>query len=168
MHRNIASDLFHNPITATTRFVFTRSLTGTQPSRSSRTACRRHGDYATAGRSTVRIPLEATNISLLHNVQTGSGAHTTSHSMGTGFISREQTGGSVTLTTGLHLVPRLRMSGGVFQRPHMLPWSRQRKLQFYCSMYELPKTNLQFHSNTAYKTTVNKHRTTIPCLSLIS
>jgi len=110
------------------RFVFTTGLTRTQPSPSSRTACRRHGDYATAGRSTVRIPLEATNISLLHNVQTGSGAHPTSYSMGTGFISWEQTGGSVKLTTDLHLVPRLRMSGGIFQRPHMPPWSRHRKL----------------------------------------
>jgi len=39
-----------------------------------------------AGPSVVRIALRAIDLSLLHNVQTASGAHTASCSMGTGVI----------------------------------------------------------------------------------
>jgi hypothetical protein len=44
----------------------------------------------------------------LQNLQTGSGAHQASYSMGTGFFFL-----GVKLITHLHLVPRLRMSGAI-------------------------------------------------------
>jgi hypothetical protein len=52
-------------------------------------------------------------------VQTESGAHSTSHAIGTGFLSQSYDGGGVKLTTYLHLVPRLRMSGVL---PIFLPY----------------------------------------------
>jgi hypothetical protein len=52
----------------------------------------------------VQFPTWARDFSFLHNVQTGSGAHWSSYTMGTGDFPR-----GVKLTTHLHLVPRLRM-----------------------------------------------------------
>jgi len=49
-------------------------------------------------------------VSLLQNVQTGAGA-----------LFR-RCGQGLNLTTHLHLVPRLRMSGTIPLRPHMLSW----------------------------------------------
>jgi hypothetical protein len=42
-----------------------------------------------AGRSGFRISVKETDFSLLQNVQTGSGAHSPSYSMGTGFFFQE-------------------------------------------------------------------------------
>jgi hypothetical protein len=46
-------------------------------------------------------------------MKTNSGAHTTSYSMGVSVLSREQSGRGLKLTTHLHTVPRLRMSGDI-------------------------------------------------------
>jgi len=46
-------------------------------------------------------------------MQTNSGAHTASYSMGVSDPPREQSGRGVKLTTHLHIVPRLRMSGDI-------------------------------------------------------
>ena len=45
------------------------------------------------------------------SVQTGSGAHLASYSMGIGFSPRGQNDQGVKLTTQFHLVPGLRMNG---------------------------------------------------------
>jgi hypothetical protein len=50
---------------------------------------------------------------LLQNAQTGFGAHTASYFMGTGDFCRGLSGRGVKLTTRLHLVSRLRMSGAI-------------------------------------------------------
>jgi hypothetical protein len=52
----------------------------------------------------------------LQNVQTSCGAHPVSYSMGTGVLSRGKVA-RMCRTTGLHLVPRLRMSGAIPQLP---------------------------------------------------
>ena len=61
----------------------------------------------------VRILVGAGDSAFLQNIQTGSGAHSTSYSVGTGVISCWYIGCSVKLTTHLHLVPRLKMSGSI-------------------------------------------------------
>jgi len=50
---------------------------------------------------------------LLLNPQTGFGAHTASYFMGTEEFCRELSGRGVKLTTHLHLMSRLRMSGAI-------------------------------------------------------
>jgi hypothetical protein len=55
----------------------------------------------------VRIPAGGGNLSLRYRVQTGSGAHTASYSMGTGGDR------DVKLTTHFHLMPRSRMRGTI-------------------------------------------------------
>jgi hypothetical protein len=58
----------------------------------------------------VRSPVEAKDFSSSHCVQTGSGAHPASCTMGTGGpLPRVKRGLGVTLTTHPHLVPRSRM-----------------------------------------------------------
>ena len=63
------------------------------------------------GRSGVRFPVREINFSSLQNVQTGSGAHTASQSLGTGALSVG------VIRTGLHLVSKL----GVSEDTHPLP-----------------------------------------------
>jgi len=46
------------------------------------------------GRSGVPIPVWAKDFSLLHTLQTGSGAHPTSYSMGTGILSQGKVAGA--------------------------------------------------------------------------
>jgi hypothetical protein len=53
------------------------------------------------------IPAAARYFSLLRNVQTGSGAHPTPSSVGTGVLSRGKSGRGVKFTIHLRLVPRL-------------------------------------------------------------
>ena len=68
------------------------------------------------------------------NVQTGSGTHSASCSMSTGFIPRALGDRSINLTTLLHLVPRLRMSEAV-----LLLWAwtgiihYEKKMSVMCS-----------------------------------
>jgi hypothetical protein len=64
-----------------------------------------------AGRSGVRVPAGAGNFTLLHRLQTGSGAHTASYSVGTtnSFPGVKRPGREA--TTHLHLVPMSRMCG---------------------------------------------------------
>jgi len=50
---------------------------------------------------------------LIQNAQTGFGAHTASYFMYTGDFCRGLSGQGVKLTTHLHLVSRLRMSGAI-------------------------------------------------------
>jgi hypothetical protein len=56
----------------------------------------------------VRIPVGVRDFPLLQTFQTGSGAHRSSYSVGTGTFLR---GRDVTLTTHLQLLPKLEMSG---------------------------------------------------------
>ena len=65
----------------------------------------------------VQIPVGATNISPLLNVQTSCGAPTPSGSSGTRNLSWEQSSRDMKLTTHPSLVSRLRMSGVVPLRP---------------------------------------------------
>jgi hypothetical protein len=66
-----------------------------------------------AGRSGVRIPVEARDFCLLQDVQKVLGS-TAAYSMGAGIIFRRQGSRGVKLTTHLQLVPRLRMNGDAF------------------------------------------------------
>jgi hypothetical protein len=72
----------------------------------------------------VRSPADAKDISFNLCVQTGSGAHPASCTMGTGgpFLGVKR-GRGVTLTTHPHLVPRSRMSRSyTSSRPQAPPW----------------------------------------------
>jgi hypothetical protein len=69
------------------------------------------GTRLRAGRTTVRIPVEARDSPLLRNVQTGSGHHPAYYSMGTGDLSLAYSDQRLKLTTHLPLLPRLRMGG---------------------------------------------------------
>jgi len=53
-------------------------------------------------------------LSLVQNVQTGSGTLSASYRMGTGVLSQGSSGGVVRVTTHLHLLPRLIMSDEIF------------------------------------------------------
>jgi hypothetical protein len=66
-----------------------------------------------AGRSGVRVPIGARKFSLLQKVQTASGTHTASYSMGSMVNFQEKSGQGVTFTTDLNVVPGLRMSGAI-------------------------------------------------------
>ena len=77
-----------------------------------------------ARRFGVRIPEGgAKNLSLLQNVQTGSGTHTTSYSTRIGVLSYEYLLiGIVIMTTHLHLASRLWMSEMYLCFLYMLSW----------------------------------------------
>jgi hypothetical protein len=60
-----------------------------------------------------RIPAQARDFLFLKTVQTGSGAHPASYSMGTRVLSQESGSQGIKLTIHLHLVPRFRMSGAI-------------------------------------------------------
>jgi len=64
------------------------------------------------GRSEVRIPADARDLSLIQNLHTGYGLHPASYSGDTGVPSWGLSGRSVKLTTH-HLVPRSRINGVV-------------------------------------------------------
>ena len=70
-----------------------------------------------SGRFGFRIPAKARHLSFLQNVQTGSGAQTTSQNMGTAVLARGYSGCGVILVTHFHLAPRLRMSGAIGLTP---------------------------------------------------
>ena len=70
-----------------------------------------------ACRSRVRIPERTRDFSLLQNVKTGSGAHLTSCTVDTGFVSWGQRVQGVMLTAHPHPLPTLRMSGAIPVRP---------------------------------------------------
>jgi hypothetical protein len=57
----------------------------------------------------VRFPAEARDFHLLHNVQTGAGAHPAFSPMCTGVLFAGESGRGLKVTTHLHLVPRSRM-----------------------------------------------------------
>ena len=60
-----------------------------------------------------RMPAGERDFLLLYNVQTGSGAHPASYSMGTATLSWEYSGQGVKFTTHLHQQLRLRMSAAL-------------------------------------------------------
>jgi len=64
-----------------------------------------------AGRTRARIPAGSRNFSLLHNAQTGCGAHSAFYSAGVVVLSWRQRGVAMRLITHLHLMARLRISG---------------------------------------------------------
>lgn len=66
-----------------------------------------------AGRSGVRDSAQARNLSLLQDVQTGSGSHPLSYSVDTAVISRGYSGRGVRLTPHPHLVLKFRMRGAM-------------------------------------------------------
>jgi len=73
-----------------------------------------------AGRSRFRIRVGARGFSFLHTVQTGSGAHPASYSIGTGSpppLPVKAAVFRVKLTTHLHLMPSLKISGAVTLLP---------------------------------------------------
>jgi len=53
------------------------------------------------------------NFFLLQNIQTGSGAHPASYSLGTGLPFWGLSAQGMMLTTRFHLAPRLRISGAI-------------------------------------------------------
>jgi hypothetical protein len=66
----------------------------------------------------VRFPVGAGDFPLRHRDQTHLGAHPASYPVGTGGVhSPGQSGRGVKLTTHLHLVPSLRMSGAITPLP---------------------------------------------------
>jgi hypothetical protein len=70
----------------------------------------------------VRVPV-GSRFSLLHVVQTDSGAHRTFYPMGTeGLFPRGQSGRGVKLTTRLQLVPRSSKCGSIHPLPHTPSW----------------------------------------------
>lgn len=69
------------------------------------------------GRSWFRNIIRARDFSLPHNVQTASGAHTTSYSACTGILFPEHIGRGLKLSIHLHPVPRLRISEAIPQLP---------------------------------------------------
>jgi len=75
---------------------------------SARCRCWRLWWLRRAGIDRVRIPVGAKYLSLLQNVQPGSGAHPASYFMGTGIVSRGQTCRGARFITQLHLAQRLR------------------------------------------------------------
>jgi len=78
-----------------------------------------------ARQSRVQIPVEARGVSLFINVQTICGAHPASYSLSTKVLSWGWSSQGVTITTYLHLVLRLRMTGSVPLLPCMLSWCGQ-------------------------------------------
>jgi hypothetical protein len=70
--------------------------------------------------SAVRFLAEATDLILLHSVQTGSGAHPASYLTDTGASVPESDRGEM-LTIHLHLVQRLRMMELYLHSPIFLP-----------------------------------------------
>ena len=66
-----------------------------------------------------RIPIGARDSSGLQNVQTGSVVRLASYSMVAGLHTGGQSGRDMKLTTHLHPVPRLKMSGAVLYTPYM-------------------------------------------------
>ena len=85
------------------------------------------------GKSRASIAAVTKDFSLHQNVQTSSGAHSASCSVGTEVLSQESSGQGVRLTTHLHLVQRLRTSGAV--SPHLALYAamvwRRKTLFFY-------------------------------------
>jgi len=65
------------------------------------------------GRFGVRILLATRDFSLFQNAQTFSGAHPDSYWVVTEFMSQGKSGRGVKLTSDLHLLPRLRLSGAI-------------------------------------------------------
>ena len=80
-----------------------------------------------AARSRVRNPGEEIFF-LLQNFQPGCGIHPASYSWVRRFFPRLNRFGGVKLTTRLHLVPRLGMSGAYLYSLHMLSWHEQRQI----------------------------------------
>jgi hypothetical protein len=80
-------------------------------------------DIATAyGLDDQGVPV-VSEFSLLHIVQTGSGAYAASYPMGTrGSFPKSKAAGFVKLTTHRQLVPRSRKCGSVDPLPHMPSW----------------------------------------------
>ena len=66
-----------------------------------------------AERSGARIPVGERDFSVLRNVQTGSGTHPASCSVGTEVHFQGQSGRGVQLIIHLHIVPRLGMNENV-------------------------------------------------------
>jgi len=64
-----------------------------------------------AGRTGARIPAESIHFSLLHNAQTGCGAHLAFYSVGVVVHSWRECGVGVRLIAHLNLMTRLRMCG---------------------------------------------------------
>lgn len=66
------------------------------------------------------------------NILRDSGAHASSFSVRKwALFSRGKADGGVKLTTYVHLVLRLGMTGGVLRLPHMPPWLHQSDLPFF-------------------------------------
>jgi hypothetical protein len=95
-----------------------------------------------AGWYGLRIPARTRDFSLLQNVRTGSGSHPASCSGGSGVLSRQYIIWGLKLTTYLHLLYRLRVSGAILV--HLLPsWREegQTLLYYWPSLTEQSRYN---------------------------
>lgn len=72
-----------------------------------------YSDWERRGQSGIWIPAGAKDFLSSRIVNLGCGTRPLSYSMRTGFVSRMKSGRMVKLTTRVHLVPRLRISGSV-------------------------------------------------------
>jgi hypothetical protein len=70
------------------------------------------------------VPSRVKDFSLLHSVQTGSGGHPASYTVGTwgGSFPGGKSGRSVNLTTHLNLMLRSRIRGSIHPLPHISSW----------------------------------------------
>jgi hypothetical protein len=77
----------------------------------------------------VRFPVGTRRLSLSESVETGSGTHPASYSIGTG-DSRpgDKATGALKFTADLHGLPRLRISGAITPLSYMLSWLAQGQL----------------------------------------
>jgi hypothetical protein len=102
--------------------------------------------YSTDRTTGVRSPTEEEDFSSSFCVQTGSGAHPASCTMGTGILSPGvKRGRGVMLTTHPHLVPRLRMSRSYTCSPHAPPLRVVRSLYHFFT--ELAQNCLRTEQN---------------------
>jgi len=83
------------------------------------------------------------DFSLLENVKTGSVAHPPSYSMVPGFFPDSKTDVACKLTTHLHIVPRLRMSGTLPQLPLHAFLDRQ-NFTIYLLIYIITSTTKDY------------------------
>jgi hypothetical protein len=75
--------------------------------------------------------VELGDVSLLQNVQTGSGSYSDSCSMHTRVLPPEESGKGVKVTTHLNLVSKLRMSGAITLFSSIPSWCEQGQLHTF-------------------------------------
>jgi hypothetical protein len=72
-----------------------------------------------------RFPTHVRDLFLCQSVQTGSGSNLVSYSVSIGVISPTKNSGGVKVTSNVHLMMMLKMSGGNLIRPHIPQWTAE-------------------------------------------